>query len=79
MEAIVILLKNLKKLREREGLNASELARRVGVSPQAICKMEQGGGATVETVCAIADALHCTTDELLGRGANEIITRQEAI
>lgn len=61
-------MKNMRALRERAGLTGVELAEKIGVSPATINYLEtRHGNTTVDKLCAIADALGCTTDELLGR------------
>lgn len=48
----------LRSLRIREGLSQSDLARRIGVSPSFVSKLESGGsGVTLETVERLAAAL----------------------
>lgn len=61
-------MKELRRLREAAHLSGAELGRRVMLSRAAICRMENGDlNPSIEKLCAIADALGCTTDELLGR------------
>ena len=59
----------LKKLRQQAGLTQGELAERIGKSQGYIGDLERGDrrGLTVTTLEHLADALGCTTDELLGR------------
>lgn len=69
-------LENLKAIREQRGLTASELADKAGITRGAMSRIEGGSmGVTVRTLCAFAEALHCSTDALLGR---DIVTHKEA-
>ena len=43
--------------RQLAGLTQAELARRAGCAQSQICKIEGGGGCSLETLQAIADAL----------------------
>lgn len=55
-------------LRQTKGWTRAELARRTGLNPTHLWKIEQGHRARVEaeTVRRLARALGCTTDYLLG-------------
>ena len=58
----------LKVKRAEKGWNQSELAEASGVSLGAIARYEMGANKpTFETVCEIADALDCDTDEFWDR------------
>lgn len=58
----------LKNLREHKGLLQTEVANAVGVTPAAISQFECGTREpSFEVVGALADALHTTTDYLVGR------------
>ena len=61
-------MEHIKTCREAAGLNQSELARKLGVSPCAVSIMELPGKypATFR-LPRIADALDCSIDELFGR------------
>ena len=50
---------------EKNGWNASELARRMGVSRQAISKIFSGNGITLKTIDKIADALGLNPKDLM--------------
>lgn len=67
-------MQNLRKIREAAKMSAVELAGRVGVSPATINYLEtRNGNTTCDKLCAIADALGCTTDALLGRNSPDTI------
>ena len=60
----------IKYARERAGLNQSELARKLGVLPSAVCRMERPGNyPDAARLPAIAAALDCSVDELFEREA----------
>ena len=62
-------MEGIKTAREAAGLNQSELARKLGVQPSAVCRMEQPNGyPKAEKLPAIADALDTSIDALFGRG-----------
>jgi transcriptional regulator with XRE-family HTH domain len=59
--------KRLEKLRVKKGLSQVEFAERIGVSRQAVWKMESGFmNPSVETLKLIAKLFNVTTDYLLG-------------
>lgn len=61
---------NIRWRREAKGLSQSELARQCDVTASAINKFESGLKVpSLVTAVALADALGCTVDELLGRSA----------
>lgn len=55
----------IANLRQKRGLNQSELARRLGLKPQAVQAWENGGGIRPGKYEAIADALNVSLAELL--------------
>ena len=57
----------LKAKRKEIEMKQYELARELGLTPQAICNLEQGSIPTFFTVDAIADYFECSVDELMGR------------
>ena len=58
----------LKARREALGLTQSDLARAIGITPQAVSAYENGvKRASGDVVAAIADVLKCSADYLLGR------------
>ncbi len=57
----------LKDLRAQSALSQEQLARRIGVSQQAITKWESGAGRPeLESLVALADVLAVSVDALLG-------------
>lgn len=58
----------LKARREAINMSQSDLARALGIDPQRISAYECGTRkADGDTIAAIADALKCSADYLLGR------------
>lgn len=59
----------LKAIRQHAGLSQSELARLADVSVRTLQDYEQGkkpiGKAAADTVLRLAEALHCTVEELI--------------
>ena len=59
---------NIRTMREKRGLSQSELAEKIELQKQNVSAFERGVKTpSLEKLIAIADTLHCTTDELLGR------------
>ena len=59
---------NIRAMREKRGLSQSELAEKIGLQKQNVSAFERGVKIpSLEKMVAIADALRCTTDRLLGR------------
>lgn len=57
----------LKEMREARGLSQSDLARSIGLTPQAVSAYESGvRHETGDVLGAIAVALDCSADYLLG-------------
>ena len=62
------IAKGIKNKREEYQLEQQELAQRAGVSKSLLCAIEKGQRLpSLLATVAIADVLHCTVDELLGR------------
>jgi transcriptional regulator with XRE-family HTH domain len=63
----------LRRLREARQLSQGALGKLIDKEGQYISKLERGKlpGLTVDTLERLADALGCTTDELLGRPTRE--------
>ncbi len=59
--------KHLRELRERQHLSQAELARRLGVTAQAVSKWERGRSTPdLAAIVPMAKLFHITTDQLLG-------------
>lgn len=66
-----MLKERIKSRREALGLSQTDLARSVGLTPQAVSAYENGvRRASGDVIAAIADALDCSADYLLGRTEN---------
>lgn len=62
----------LKELREARGMTQRQLAKALGVSPGAVAKWELGySDISMGNLVALADAIGCTTDAILGRAGPE--------
>lgn len=62
------IAESIKKKREEYDLEQQELAKRAGVSKAMICSIESGTRIpSLSTAIAMADSLHCSIDELIGR------------
>ena len=65
--------KNMKRIRERQNLTRKELSKRSGVSTSSIGYYETGQREpTASALVAIAKALHCSVDALLGIAVNKL-------
>lgn len=59
---------NLREIRERQHLSQVKLAQIAGLQASSISHFEAGTRVpNVPNLCKLADALGCSTDELLGR------------
>lgn len=59
---------NIKNKRLEYDIEQQELAKRVGVTKAMMCSIETGVKMpSVAVLVSIADTLHCSVDELLGR------------
>lgn len=59
---------NIKNKRLEYDIEQQELAKRVGVTKAMMCSIETGVKIpSVAVLVRIADILHCSVDELLGR------------
>lgn len=68
MEGVKKLKVQVKEIRESQKISQAELARRLGVSPAYISRIENGiQPMSLAIACGIADVLCCSLDELTGR------------
>jgi transcriptional regulator with XRE-family HTH domain len=59
-------VRNLERLRKAAGLTQAQLAEMVGVDQATVSRWEQGERSPmIATAFAVANALHCTIDDLL--------------
>lgn len=59
---------NIRKLREAADLTPGDLAKALGLDVSTVYHWEDGTAfPRAATLIKLADLLHCTTDELLGR------------
>lgn len=65
----MISSEKLKEMRTRRKLSQGQLGKLIGTSQPNIYKLEHGIQPDIRTstLIKLADALHCTTDELLDR------------
>ena len=62
-------MKNLQALRRKNNLTQAEVAITLGVSASSVAKWETTNTyPRAELLPALADLLHCTIDDLFGRG-----------
>lgn len=59
----------IKQFREAEGMTKTDLARRMGVTRQAVSSWERGVSyPTAANLLQMAELFSCSVDQLLGRG-----------
>lgn len=62
---------NIRKKRLEYDIEQQELAQRVGITKGMLCRIESNfQPPSVAVLVCIADTLHCSVDELLGREAS---------
>lgn len=65
----MIKIIRLKELRRASGVTQADLARMMGVTQSVIAQWERGASMPSSAkLPELADVLHCTIDELFGRG-----------
>lgn len=65
--------RRLKAIRERRGLNQTELGRISGISQNRISNWELGYAYPgIEALISLAESLHCSADELVGLSELEL-------
>ena len=71
--------KNIRRIRTEQNMTQVELAEKSGVSVQMINQIEWGvKGLRVPTLVRIAQALQCSTDEILAEEGNDGTFNQRA-
>lgn len=61
-------MNNLRKIRQLKGLNAHDIARKIGVTPTSYYRYEKGEQTlSAEILAKLADAMGATADQILGR------------
>lgn len=72
-------MKGLKYVREQHGISQEQLASMLGIDRSTVTKWETGDSyPRGEILTKLADTLHCTIDELFGRGAGGGTERNSA-
>ncbi len=62
---------NIRRKRLEYDIEQQELAKRVGINSTQLCNIERGRRRpSVDVINKIADILHCSADELLGRNVS---------
>ncbi len=62
---------NIRRKRLEYDIEQRELAQRVGINKTLLCNIEHGRRRpSVDALRKIADTLHCSVDELLGRSVS---------
>lgn len=69
-----MLIPQLRKWRERQGLTQKELAERAGVSPRAVAGYETGDGTRPNTARKLADALDVDVADLMEEESPKEVT-----
>lgn len=65
-----VIGENIQRYRRRQGLTQHQLARRIGVTYQAISKWENGRAAPdVSLLPELAEVFNCCIDDLFSRSA----------
>ena len=73
-------LKGLKAIREAQGLSQGEVACALKIDRSTVTKWETGDAyPRGEILATLADLLHCTIDELFGRGESGGTEEQDGI
>lgn len=71
---------NLTRICALRGINVTALCEKLGISSGNTGNWKKGGYPSADKIIAIADALDCTTDELLvGKIKNTTITERSEI
>lgn len=68
---------SLQSLRKSKGITQNELAEKLGISPQAVSKWENGSYPDADFIPKIADFFEVSIDELYGRGKEKLPLEEE--
>lgn len=69
----------IREIREARGMTQQQLAEGMGVVRSAIANWEAGiSSPRSDMLTQLADSLHCTIDELFGRGENAEAGEQDS-
>ena len=61
--------RNILRMREKQGMNQTQLAKEVGITQSAICQIEKGiRNPSLQVGSEIARALGCSVEDLLDEG-----------
>ena len=77
--ASTVFSTQLQNLRKRNGITQEQLAQRLGVSPQAVSKWENGSYPDGDLLPKLADFFGVSIDHLYGRGKKEVSLEQRII
>ena len=73
-----VLADKIRSLRQSRGLSQAALARRMGMKPSQLCKIELGhNGLSESSIRRVADALGVTIAELMGEAEERRETKVE--
>ncbi|WHM40253.1 helix-turn-helix transcriptional regulator [Streptomyces sp. BPTC-684] len=68
---------NVRKYRRLAGLTQEALAYAAGLAPSTVAKLEQGGNVRIETLHALARALHVKTSQLMASGTPQPLREED--
>ncbi len=74
-----VIGRNIAALRKEKGVTQEQLAKYVGISPQAVSKWENGGVPDTELLTKIADYFGTSIDALFGRDVSNYSTIEQAL
>jgi transcriptional regulator with XRE-family HTH domain len=75
-----VISKNISRLRKQYGITQEQLAKRLGVSYQAVSKWENGQSCPdIILIPILADVFGITIDELFGRSMKNIDLRNKLV
>ena len=71
MEEDVVLLLDLRKLRNEAGLSAERVGEQAGIAPSAVKRLEAGSAVNLFTALKMARFLHLSVEEIWEIKKNE--------